>query len=85
MITITADCTPYMKIALFTLLATMCAGVVHKRFEREDHGLGKLKSLLRHFHEEYDHPMTMRVELLDDKKYFQREARKKEIASYIIE
>ena len=51
-----------------------------------DHGIGKLRSLIKHFHEEYDGPIRpVRVQLMSDEEHKKRTEFQEQINSYDID
>ena len=49
-----------------------------------DHGLGKLKALVKRLHDKYDKPMNRLVSLMSDEEYRQKKHREDLIREYRI-
>lgn len=68
------------------VLSAAFVAVGHKGMVSHDHGIGKLRSLLKHFREEYNKAaVPSPVELISDDAYNKRMAFKNEVDSYDIE
>ncbi len=52
---------------------------------RHDHGLGNLKSFIKHLHEEYDRPITTQVQLISDEVYRKKAEMDQLVESYKID
>lgn len=59
------------------------SGLEHKK--HHDHGLKNLRAFIKHLHEEYDKPISTRVQIFSDEAYRKRKAMEDQINSYDIE
>lgn len=56
-----------------------------KQFLPADHGVGRLRALMKKFHKDFEKPIDTHMQLMDEKSYERKEARQKYIQSFVIE
>lgn len=75
-----------MRSLLGVLLLTLGSRATErKQFQPADHGVGRLRALMKKFHQDFDRPIDTHMQLMDEKAYERKEARQKYIESFVIE
>ncbi len=70
---------------LLLFLAVIGVSGLESQHKRRDHGLKDLKTFIKHLHEEYDKPISTRVQVYTDEVYRKKKEMEDQINSYEIE
>ena len=71
--------------SLLGVLLLAVLSVATEKVRPVDHGVGRLRSLLKKFHKDFDQPIDTHMQMMDDKTYNQKIERQKYIQSFVIE